>query len=103
MAATILAPLKKALDIEDIYNHVFWERYFRVIFALATSSTWENHLQWKDPADAVNIDRLQVYEDIRFAPNYLFPNRPLPSDVPIHRGGVHDQGRRELRQVRISG
>ena len=44
VAAAVLVPLGKAVEIDDVLEHTFWGRYFKTIFVVVYSSTWKCRL-----------------------------------------------------------
>ena len=96
-AMELLSPLKKAVRLRDAVTHPRWGPYVQIVVWIACDSTWQNRIQFEDPAQKHLQDQLQIYEYIRAAPEMYCANRPPVSKVPTHFGGVLDEGRLGLR------
>lgn len=85
--------------IVDAVTHPIWGQYVQRVFWIACDSTWKNW--FKSVKDKHLQDRLQIYEDIRAAPELYWPTLPSVSEVPTPHDGVLDQGRRRMRAAEV--
>lgn len=104
-AITCYGPLRKAVDLNAALLNPKWSAYMQGIYGVACMTTWANKCRYMNgdghftsKEDQKRVDTLQIYEDIRNAPEQYFPDRPSVQDVPTHQGGPLDQGRRNVRR-----
>lgn len=96
--AQILNPLKKAVNIQGVWNDREWKRYFCHMLAVASHSTWNHRCCWMDGTNDSKADHLQAYQEIRDAPETYCASRPSVSRIPVAPGGFLNTGRRGIRQ-----
>lgn len=95
--------MEQVIDRDGVAASPEWRQYFQTIYVAACIATWQFclHLAHEETGDLP--DPLQVYQNIRDAPEQLYPNRPAVDQVPVPAGGVWHEGRRGLRASDFGG
>ncbi|KAJ9642437.1 hypothetical protein H2199_004818 [Coniosporium tulheliwenetii] len=93
----IFGTLDRGVNLHAVWESDEWRQYATGIYTVACISTYKYRLKLDDEGKPLD-DRLQVYKNIRSAPDYFFSKWPAVSEVPT---GANPSSRnpRDLREA----